>query len=186
MKHLVCLCLLLIAPAAMAQSYDVGQGDAYIGLPHSMRFNIGANDLEVVVAAIAVCEDGFDAPAPLRIQVPANAPDDGDGPAWTFAENETMVDWTLGDDGNYTIEETIRLSVTGQGYGDTGRSVEFALQTVPVEDASCSSAGFTMPARSGHTHASIPARPAAANDVPGPGIALVGLSLAAAATGRRK
>lgn len=171
--------LLIITAPAMAQSNPAGEAAVSLGLPHDVRLNVGANDVEVRVFAEVTCEDDNNAPPPLEVTIADAAPDDGNGPAWTYDKPKQSVPW-VAVEGGYAIDETIAFPVTGHGYGTEGRGGEFTVRTAAVSDASCSIDGFQASARSSHAHVSIGPRSDGENaSAPGMAVLIAGLALVA-------
>lgn len=183
MLRLLALCLLLVLPVVSAQTPGIVQ--SYVGLPHAVELVIGYNEVSMRIGAFLACEEGKAPPVPLALRLldGGSGPNDGNGPAWTFAQSSWNLTWTQMD-GNYSIDDTITFPVQAEGYGAAGRGAEFTIgiTAATIPDA-CTTNGYTVPARSGHAHIQVPARPAPAPSEgaasPAVGLILAGLALVA-------
>lgn len=178
------LLALFFVPLVSAQA-PPGTGDAFLGMPHAVTLKIGANEVDVTVQGDVQCDEGFAAPPPMHVRVTSGifGSSDENGPAWSFDETDFKLNWTLHADNLYTIDETLAIPVTGNGYGARGVSGEFAVASNRADNDTCSSNGFTLPTKSGHAHISVPARPAD-NQAPGLSVVLVAVGLLALARWR--
>lgn len=190
MKHALALLIALaILPTAAAQT--TGQAQAFVSLPHAVDLTIGANEVPVRVVAQLACEPGLSGPLPLQVVVASGAqgPNDGKGSAWSFTQTSWNFTWTQ-NGSNYTVDESFTATVTGQGYGTTGIAEEFSLSTSALRNAastSCTTTGYSIPARSGHAHMQVGARPTeTGKDAPGWTVGGVAVLLVALALVGRK
>jgi hypothetical protein len=180
---------LLLLPAAQAQG--LGQAQAYVGTPHEVSLLVGSNQISIRAVALLQCTPGMQGPGPLQVIVAAGAqgPDDGNGSAWTFAQTSWNLTWSDEGAGNFSIDETFTIDVDAQGYGDRGYFGEFTVSTVALRNASstaCTSTGYTIPARGGHSHIQVGPRPVQqSKDSPMPAAPILALALVAVALSRR-
>jgi hypothetical protein len=186
--------LLCLIPVALAQSQPIpGQAQATIQTPHDVNLDIGENAVALRVVAILRCTDGMAGPAPLQVVVGSGAkgPDDGNGSAWTFRATSWNFTWQEPTPNNYSIDERFTITVDAEGYGSRGYFGEFAVSTVAARNATataCTATGYTIPARGGHAHIGVGARPPAADAKGSPGLGFAGvvICLAALAVSRRR
>ena len=173
------LALLFFLPTVVAQS--PGQAQTLVSLPHGVEVAAGPNAVAMRVVANLVCDQALAGPGPLQVMLLAGAqgPDDGKGPAWTFQETSWNLTWTKSG-GNYSIDQTFTVQVTGFGYGEAGVADEFSVGTTALRNASstaCTATGYTIPARSGHAHIQAGPRPAETKDAPTAGLPLLALGI---------
>jgi hypothetical protein len=194
LAHAALAILLILLPAVQAQTQATpGQAQATIQTPHEVSLEIGENPFLFRVVAILRCTSGFEGPAPLQVVVSSGAkgPDDGNGSAWTFTATSWNFTWQDKGAGNFSIDEEFTITIDAEGYGARGYFGEFAINTVAVRNAAnsaCTSTGYTIPARGGHAHISVGARPVetSSKDSPSPAFAATIICLAALAALRRR
>ena len=174
----IAVAALLLAPAVSGQA----QVQSFVSLPHAVDLEQGSNTISMRVVAQVSCNPDLDGPTPLQVVVLAGSigPNDGGGPAWKFQGPSWNLTWTS-HAGNHSIDQVIDIEIDAFGYGESGVADEFSIGVSGLRNASsttCTSSGYTVPARSGHAHIQAGARPAESKDAPALALPLLAVSLA--------